>query len=155
MKKDEIIQVLQASKFFRNLAFEDIQRVASLCRTATYKAGECVFKQGDYGEYLCIIAEGQIHLERSMNVGGRKGRVLIDTLGKGRALGCWSALLGEPHILMSSAICQKPTTVMVITGCDLRQMMKEKSSFGFNIMERLCFLLRDRIQAAYGAMDRI
>lgn len=155
MKNDEIIQVLQTSKFFRDLAFKDIKRVATLCRTATYKAGECVFKQGDYGEYLWIIAEGQIHLERSMNVVGRKGRVLIDTLGKGRALGCWSALLGESHVLMSSAICQKPTTVIVITGRDLRQMMKEESNFGFNIMEQLCFLLRERIQAAYGAMDRI
>ncbi len=155
MKNDEITQILQDSKFFRDMAFEDIQSVASLCRVASYKAGECIFKQGDYGEYLCIIAQGQIHLERSMNVGDRKGRVLIDTLGKGRTLGCWSALLGEPHIMMSSAICQKPTTVMVLTGRDLRQMMKEKTSFGFNIMERLCFLLRDRIQAAYGAMDRI
>jgi len=155
MKSDEIIQVLLDSKFFRNMAFEDIQKVASLCRVATYKTGECVFKQGDYGEYLWIIAQGQIHLERSMNVGNRKGQVLIDTLGNGRTLGCWSALLGEPHVLMSSAICQRPTTLLVLTGRDLRQMMKEKINFGFNIMERLCFLLRDRIQAAYGAMDRI
>jgi CRP-like cAMP-binding protein len=155
MKSDEIIQVLQGSKFFRNLVDESIHKVASLCRKVSFEAGESVFKQGDYGEHLFIIIEGQVHLERSMNIGARKGRVLIDSLGKGRTFGCWSALLGEPHVLMSTAACQKPTLLLMIKGRDLRQMMTENISFGFDIMERLCFLLSDRIQAAYGAMDRL
>lgn len=154
MKSDEIFQVLQYSIFFRNLPDESIRKVASLCRAVTYEAGESVFKQGDYGEHLYTIAQGQVHLERSMNMGNRKGRVLIDTLGKGRTLGCWSALLGESHVLMSTATCQKPTLLLELKGCDLRRMMTEKIGFGFDIMERLCFLLRDRIEAAYGAMDR-
>ncbi len=154
MKSDEIIQVLLNSKFFRNLADDSIQKVASLCREATFEAGESVFKQGDYGEHLYIVVEGQVHLERSMNMGDRKGRVLIDTLGKGRTLGCWSTLLGEPHVLMSTATCQKRTILLMIKGRDLRHMMTEAITFGFDVMERLCFLLRDRIQAAYGAMDR-
>ena len=151
---DDIIQVLQGSRFFRNLAEESIRKVASLCRMQTYETGESIFKQGGHGEHLYIIAEGQVHLERSMNVGNRKGRVLIDTLGNGRTLGCWSALLGERHVLMSTANCQKKTTLLVLTGRDLRRLMTENTQFGFDMMERLCFLLRDRIQAAYGAMDR-
>lgn len=154
MDTDVIIQVLQNSQFFRNLAHENLRKVASLCREVNFEAGDWVFKQGDYGEHLFIIVEGLIHLERSMNMGGRKGQVTIDTLGKGRTLGCWSALLGEPHALMSGAICEKPSHLLKIRGDALRQMMTENISFGFDLMERLCFLLRDRIQAAYGAMDR-
>jgi hypothetical protein len=56
---------------------------------------------------------------------------------------------------MSSATCQKPTRVAAIKGSDLRQMMIDNSKLGFNILERLCFLLRDRIQSAYGAMEKI
>jgi CRP/FNR family cyclic AMP-dependent transcriptional regulator len=33
--------------------------------------------------------------------------------------------------------------------------MEEDTAFGFFMLERLSFLLRDRIQAAYGAMDKI
>ena len=54
-----------------------------------------------------------------------------------------------------SAICQKPTTILAIKGLDLRRIMIGNSELGFNIMERLCFLLRNRIQAAYGAMEKI
>jgi CRP-like cAMP-binding protein len=155
MLDDETIGVLKNSKFFRNLSDDAISKVAPLCRQVTFAPGESVFKQGDCGEHLYIIVEGQVHLERSINMGRRKGRALIDALGKGRILGCWSALLGEPHILMSTARCQKPTTMLELTGRDLRQMMTKESGFGFDMMERLCFLLRDRIQAAYGAMDRL
>jgi CRP-like cAMP-binding protein len=145
---------LQNSRFFRNLAPESICKVASLCREVAFEIGESVFKQGDSGEYLYIIVEGRVHLERAINMGNRRGSVAIDTLGKGRTMGCWSAVLGESHALMSTATCQQPTVVLIINGRDLRRMMMETSSFGFEIMERLCFLLRNRLQAAYGAMDR-
>lgn len=154
MKSDEIIQFLHSSRFFKNLAHESVCKVASLCREAAFETGESLFKQGDFGKHLYIIQKGQVLLERAMNMGNRRGSVVVDTLGKGRTLGCWSTLLGEPHELMSTATCQKPTAVLMINGSDLRQMMTEKSSFGFEMMERLCFLLRDRLQAAYGAMDR-
>jgi CRP-like cAMP-binding protein len=155
MKIEEICRILHHSRFFCNLSDENIEMVARLCQEVAFDAGESVFEQGDYGEHLYIIAQGRVHLERSMNMGSRKGRVLIDTLGKGRAFGCWSTLLGESHVLMSTATCQQPTILLMMRGRNLRQKMTESITFGFDVMERLSLLLRDRIQAAYGAMDRI
>ena len=154
MQPEEIFSALQNSKFFHNLADDHLRKVASLCREENYEVGDWVFKQGDYGEHLYLVIDGHIHLERSMSIGDREGHVIIDTLGKGRTLGCWSALLGDPHILMSSAVCEKPSRVLRIKGTELRRMMEASVEFGFDMMERLCFLLRDRIQAAYGVMDR-
>jgi hypothetical protein len=94
-------------------------------------------------------------LERSIDLGKHKGNIVIEALGKGRVLGCWSTLLDIPHTLMSSAVCQQPTTVMAIKGSDLRRIMIGNTNLGFKLMENLCFLLRDRIQAAYGAMEKI
>ena len=145
-------QVLKSCEFFKSLGSSDISEITSLCQVKSYESGEYVFQQGDYGEHLYVIAQGSIHLERSVDLGGRKGSVLIEALGRGRVSGCWSTLLGMPHILMASATCQKPTTVIAIKGEDLRKMMIGNPELGFNIMERLCFLLRDRVQAAYGAM---
>lgn len=148
-------QVLKSCEFFKSLGSSDISEITSLCQVKSYESGEYVFQQGDYGEHLYVIAQGNIHLERSVDLGGRKGSVLIEALGRGRVSGCWSTLLGIPHILMASATCQKPTTVIAIKGEDLRKMMIGNPELGFNIMERLCFLLRDRVQAAYGAMEKI
>ena len=155
MNRREIEYALQCCEFFGMLEKDEISEIAGLCQMNTYRSCECLFQQGDHGEHLYVIVQGRIHLERSVDLGKHKGNVVIEALGKGRVLGCWSTLLDIPHTLMSSAICQKPTTVMAIKGSDLRRIMIGNTELGFKLMEKLCFLLRDRIQAAYGAMEKI
>ena len=155
MNPKEIEYALEGCEFFELLEKNEISEIAGLCQVNRYKPCEYVFQQGDHGEHLYIIVQGYVSLERSMDLGKHKGNVVIDALGKGRVLGCWSTLLDIPHTLMSSAICQKPTIILAIKGSDLRRIMVGNTLLGFNLMERLCFLLRDRIQAAYGAMEKI
>jgi len=139
MKPSEMEHALGSCEFFKLLGKSEISEIAKLY----------------YGEHIYVIAQGRIHLERSVDLGAQKGNVVIETLGRGRVLGCWSTLLNMPHILMSSAVCQKLTHIVTLRGADLRKMMIGNTELGFNIMERLCYLLRDRLQAAYGAMEKI
>ena len=88
-------------------------------------------------------------------MGARKGQIVIATLGKGRVFGCWSTLLNEPHIMMLRTFCQTPAAILVMEGAKLRDLMVRDARFGFNVMEKLCLLLRERIQSAYGAMEKI
>jgi CRP/FNR family cyclic AMP-dependent transcriptional regulator len=155
MSSSEIRQALASSEFFKGLGKSSIEKIAGLCQVETYEPGGYIFRQGDFGEHIYIIAEGHIFLERSMDMGARQGSAVIGILGKGRVFGCWSTLLGEPHNLMSSATCQKPTKVVSMKGSDLRQLMLDSTELGLKVLERLCFLLRDRIQGAYGAMEKI
>ena len=155
MDRSEVRHVIERCEFFRGLDKIHLSEIATLCQIQTYEPGEYVFSQGDFGEHLYIIAEGHIFLERSMDLGIRKGNAVLGVLGKGRVLGCWSTLLGEPHNLMSSAICQKPTRLVIIKGTDLRDMMVSNNELGFNLLEKLCFLLKDRIQGTLGAMEKI
>ncbi len=155
MDNAQIEQVLRDCEFFKGLDASTVSRIAALCEADTYESGEYIFQQGDFGEHLHVIARGHVFLERSMDLGGRKGSVVIGTLGRGRVLGCWSTLLGEPHFLMSSATCQKPTTAIRLRGADLREIMVADRALGFHVLEKFCFLLRDRIQGAYGALERI
>jgi len=155
MDNEQIKAVLSRSKFFESLDSQDIDKICPLCKPRSYQTGEYLFQQGDFGENLFIIAEGQAFLERTVDLDTRRGRVTIDTFGKGRLLGCWSTLLGEPHTLMSSAVCAQPTRVLAIRGPDLRNLMLSDEHLGFRLMEKFCYLLRERIQAAYGAMEKI
>jgi CRP/FNR family cyclic AMP-dependent transcriptional regulator len=155
MDRSEIETVLEACEIFRGLEQSDIKEIATLCKVETYEPGRHVFRQGEYGLKIYVIAEGQVSLERAVDLGARKGSVVIGMLGKGRVFGCWSTLLGEPHNLMSSACSQKPTRVIAMMGADVRAIMIRNKSFGFSVLERLCLLLRDRIQGVYGAMERV
>ena len=155
MAKSEISEYLRKCELFSGLNRQEVENIASLGRLETYTAGEDILSQGDFGENLYVIAEGMVVLERSIDLGTRRGSAVIGLLGKGRALGCWSALLGEPHTLMSSARCRKPTKAVVIKGLALRKMMLGDLELGFKVLERLCFILRERIHSAFGAMENV
>ncbi len=155
MTKANLSEYLHECELFRELSKQEVEHIASLGHLETYRAGENILSQGDFGENLYIIVEGTVVLERSIDLGMRRGRAVIGLLGQGRALGCWSALIGQPHTLMSSAICRKPTKAVVIKGMALREMMLGDLELGFKVLERLCFILRDRIQGAFGAMENV
>lgn len=155
MDRFEIRSALENSELFKGLEKESLEKIVSLCRVETYRPGEYVFRQGDFGEFIYIIVEGHVSLERSIDLGSRKGKAVIGMLGKGRAFGCWSTLLSASHSIMSSACCQKSTKLVVMNGTDLREMMLSNTELGFSLLEKICFLLRERIQGAYGAMERI
>jgi CRP-like cAMP-binding protein len=117
--------------------------IVAVCKEKEYKAGDYIFRQGDFGEYLYVIVEGNIVLERWKALGARKGTAVIGILGKGGAMGCWSTLLGESCNHMASAACRKPAKVVAIQGSDLRDMMLSSREFGFwGIRKSLLFTSR-------------
>ena len=151
----EIASALERCEIFSGLEKDDIKKIAGLCWVKIFNPGEYIFRQGELGENIYVIAEGHVFLERAIDLGLRKGNAIIGTLGKGRALGCWSTLLDEPHHLMASATCQKATKVVIFRGADLRNMMLDNVELGLNVFRKLCFILRGRLQGAFGAMEKI
>ena len=155
MESAEIEEILASCELFKGLGQSEISNIAKICRVNTYDKGALVYRQGDFGENIYIIANGQVVLEKTIDMDSREGRVVIATLGRGRVFGCWSTLLDEAHIMMLRTFCQTPATILVLKGAELRKDMVSDTGFGFNVMERLCLLLRERIQAAYGAMEKM
>ena len=155
MESAEIEEILASCELFKGLGQSEIRNIAKICRVNTYDEGALVYQQGDFGEIIYIIANGQVVLEKTIDMDSREGRVVIATLGRGRVFGSWSTLLDEPHIMMLRTFCQTPATILVLKGAELRKGMVSDTRFGFNVMEKLCFLLRERIQSAYGAMEKM
>jgi CRP/FNR family cyclic AMP-dependent transcriptional regulator len=155
MEIEEIQHALENCELFKGLERSDVEQISTLCTMREYRAGEYVFRQGESGEIIYIIASGQVFLERSVDLGSRKGKAVIGMLGKGRAFGCWATILNEPHNLMSSAFCNRDAKVVVMNGFSLRSVMLGNTEMGFKMLERICLLLRDRLQGALGAMEKI
>jgi CRP/FNR family cyclic AMP-dependent transcriptional regulator len=151
----EIKSIIEHCELFKGLNTVELEGITKLGQIEMYEAGDKIFNQGDFCDKLYIIAEGHVFLERSIDLGTRKGNVTLSLLGRERALGCWSTLLGEVYPLMSSAICKEHTKVVVMRGPALREMILSDFHLGFKVMERLCSILRDTLQGAYGAMEKI
>jgi len=151
----DMLPLLLKCELLVTLTQEEINPIISLCHTEQYQPGEAIFHQGDQGDKIYIIKEGQVSLERSVDLGGRKAQLIIATLGPGKALGSWLALLGESHCLMSSALCTRRTEVIAIEGSALREELKKNPQAGFKVMERLAYIMRERLRGIYGAMEKL
>ena len=155
MERSDIQQALEACEFFKGLRPLQIDKVAAICRMQRSDAGAVLYRQGERGEDLFIVVEGQVILERAISVTARRGTVAVAMLGKGRFFGGWSTLLNEPHMLMLSAVCSKPALLVTLKGADLRRLMTADMQLGFDLLEKLCFLLRERLQLALGAIENL
>ena len=152
MASAEIIKALKNCEIFSMLDGSTIERIAGVCNLEKYEAGDTVISQGQYCTRIYLVAEGQVALVRSVNLGGRHSEMMVDLLSKGRGMG-WSSLLCEPCSASASAKCQKPTVFVTLEGASLRSMLEQNPATGFAVMDRLAQLIGNRLRAAYGAMD--
>ena len=156
MVSSEIIEGLKTCELFSSLNEEEMQVLLSAlgaaCEMEECKAGDHIFDQGELSSRLYVIVDGQVLLQRSVNMGNKTAQWPLGLLAKGRAMG-WSALLYGPRYASASAICQKPTQVISIDGASLRSVLEKQPGIGFKVMDRLACMLGERLKAAYNTME--
>ncbi|MFC2034126.1 cyclic nucleotide-binding domain-containing protein [Chloroflexota bacterium] len=156
MVSSEITEGLSSCELFTLLGEEEIKMLikslATDCEFKIYKAGDNIFEQGEHSTKVYVIADGQALLQRSVNLGDRTGIRPLGLLGKGRVMG-WSSLLYGPHYLTATASCQKPTQVISIEGYSLRYILEQQTQVGYKVMNRLAFMLGERLRMAYNTME--
>lgn len=66
-------EILTESPLFDNLLPTELSMVADLCRAQSFAAGEVVFREGDVGDSLYVIANGSVEVVRR----GKSGKEAV------------------------------------------------------------------------------
>jgi CRP-like cAMP-binding protein len=156
---EKITEILRMCVLFSELSDNELGSIAKLGRIEKFKPGEKIYEQGNIGAKLYILSQGHVTLERTVELGGgRIANVTVFALKEQtnrRLMGGWSALVGEQHVQMCSAVCEKPTKVISMRCSDLRETIIKNSTIRIKILEKLILLLRDRIYSSYGAIETL
>lgn len=159
MSIEKITEILRMCELFRELSDNELGSIAKLGRIEKFESGEKIYEQGSIGTKLYILSEGRVTLERRVDLGGvRVANITVFALKEQtnrRLMGGWCALVGEQHVQMCSAVCEKPTQVISMRCSDLRETMIKDSNLRIKILEKLILLLRDRIYSSYGAIETL
>jgi len=143
-----IEETLKRAEVFLELEDDDLDRITALpsCREVTYQANEAIFRAGDEAKYLYVLQEGQVDLvmEVPSNAAAATPQVVINTIRKGGFFG-WSALV-KPHSYVMSAICQKPSRIVVISGTELTQLFEKDNRIGYKVMRSLSQIIGTRLR---------
>lgn len=141
-----IKETLAQCYLFDDLADEELEKVAELCREESYETGATIFAEGMMAKDLYVIREGKVALETSFSTrpGSSKQGTIDVITQQGQAFG-WCALQ-RPHTFTMSARCLQPTKVFAIDGAELYSLLTKDWFMGYKVMEGLVGVVASRLR---------
>jgi CRP-like cAMP-binding protein len=100
----ERIKLLAASDLMRHLPAEQIEQILPCIREQKLKADEILFRAGDVGDALYIVAHGKVEVLTNAQPGADAFGSAIAVLGEGNAFGEMSLLSGGPRTATIRAV---------------------------------------------------
>jgi CRP-like cAMP-binding protein len=111
----ERIKLLATCDLMRHLPAEQIEQILPCIRERHLKAGAILFKAGDQGDALYIVADGKVEVLPNGLPGAEAHGGAIAVLGEGHAFGEMSLLSGGP----------RTATIRAVEDTDLLEIAKE------------------------------
>ncbi len=125
---------------FRPLTDDQRQAIAHLASEVCYYPGDILFREGERGTHLYMLADGEVEVLYSIGV---EGPSHVDTAGEGEILGC-SALI-DPYAHSSTVRCMTEVETLVLDAAALHKLMEEDCGIGYSIQKYIIRMLLDRI----------
>jgi ATP/ADP translocase len=126
--------ILKSVDLFKSIPAENLSRVAQITDEVSYDANNSIFAEGDYGDSLFIVVDGNVRIH--------KGNQELAMLGKGTCLGEMALLDDEPR--SADATVTEDSTLFKIEQEGFYEVMGSQS----DIMEGIIKLLTGRLRVA-------
>jgi NTE family protein len=113
---------LKRIPLFKDLANEDLERVASLLKPLSLPRRSTLFHQGDAADAFYVITSGHVELRTE-----RQGRISVSGyVGRGDTLGELALLTGEPRAF--TAVLEATSEFLVLSKDDFANVLRENPS---------------------------
>jgi CRP-like cAMP-binding protein len=114
-RRQEDVELLSKVDLLRHLPPEAVEELLTHFRERHINAGEILFRAGDPGDALYIVARGRVVVLHPPEPGGQAGEKPIAELGEGKAFGEMALLSGAP----------RTATIRAETDTELLQIDKD------------------------------
>ena len=140
----ELLDLLKGIELFANLSDEQLRKLAAISSVVSYTDGQIVFAQGDQGEHMYVVSEGQVGV--IVNDDPQTGSSMV-FLGPGQLVGEMALIdYGERSATIRCA--SKTATLYRIARNDFERLCAADTAIGYTVMRNmvsdLSFKLRHR-----------
>lgn len=134
-------QLLAESAIFRDLYDNELDKVLEICQVQSYKWDEYVFREGDDGDRLYIIAKGAVRISRNMPGSGEEA---ITVLKKGACFGEMAVL--DPSVRSTDAIVDSKCELITITRADFERLLESDLRLAYKVLRSVVRLMSKRLR---------
>jgi CRP/FNR family cyclic AMP-dependent transcriptional regulator len=130
--------LLQTIPIFEGLVEEDLRDLASRTRSRRFKAGEIIFNQGDAGQEMFVVAEGDVNIYLP---GEDSRRVSLKDLARGEYFGELSMFDDKPR--SASAMATTDSVLLELTREMLSNCFARQPRAAMTIVQTMAERLRE------------
>ena len=136
-------QLLAPLPLFQDLDVHELAEVASVCREERFESGEYVFHEGESGNRLYIVVDGEVRISRTIPGSGEEALAVLKP----------GALFGEMSVFDRSvrstdAISNGGTRVLTIARSDFEILLDFDRDLAYKVLWAVTRLLSGRLRSA-------
>ena len=135
----ERVLFLRSVDLFRGLDGDELAPVAAIAAEEQREAGEDILREGELGDALYLVVEGQVRIHR-----GDQGLAL---LGPRESFGEMALL--DPAPRSATVTAETDVTLLKLSEIDFRDLLEEKHQLALGLIRVLTHRLREA-----GSQDR-
>lgn len=142
-KENSMIQAddLKVIAFLKDLSHDELETLSRIMKEKSYSEGEVVFEEGDPGDSLYLLAEGEVEVVKTM-----KGwyKETLSVFKKGRMFGEFSFLSGSGH--SARARVTKKSRIFILEREAYQQLEKNDPQITQKFMKVIALSLSVALQ---------
>jgi CRP/FNR family transcriptional regulator, cyclic AMP receptor protein len=136
------IDLLRQVAIFKDLDDGELARVAEVCRTQEFQSGEYVFREGEPGNRLFLIVDGEVRISRTIPGSGEEALAVLKP----------GALFGEMAVFdrterSTDAISNGGTQVLTIARAEFELLLDFNRELAFKVLSSCVRLLSMRLRS--------
>jgi len=144
---DRLLEIIEHIRLFEDFERGEIEALAAHLRCYRAPAGAVLIREGDSGDFMVIVLDGQCEIVRN-DAGGLPRRLAL--AGPGKTLGEMSMIDGEPRF--ASCLALEDTLIAVLDRDSLSRIIAADPRLGIKILMELVLLLSQRLRLASGKL---
>src|SRR4051794_22172412 len=132
----EVTELLKRVAIFRDLDPEELAQVAEVCREEKFVSGEYIFREGESGNRLYLIVDGEVRISRDVPGSGEEALAVLKA----------GSIFGEMAVFDRSerstdAISNGGTRVLTISRSDFEMQLDLNRELAYKILWSVVRLL--------------
>lgn len=135
------LELIKQSTIFADLTDDELSHITEICEEQKFKSGATLFKEGEPGNRLYIIADGEVRISRDIPGSGEEA---LTVLKKGACFGEMSVF--DRSERSTDAIANKDCTLITITRSDFEIMLDFNREIAYKILWSVVRMLSQRLR---------
>jgi CRP/FNR family transcriptional regulator, cyclic AMP receptor protein len=142
MSLSPVPELLKRVTIFRDLDEDEIKQVAEVCREEKFVSGAFIFREGEHGNRLYLIVDGEVRISRDVPGIGEEALAVLKA----------GALFGEMAVFdrterSTHAISNGGTTALTISRPDFEMLLDFNRELAYKVLWACVRLVSTRLRS--------